>query len=90
MVGSSRNRTLGWCSSDGDQFHFHAFAERKFADADVELVLDGEQFGHFGDGALEAVARDAVDFGVQFERFARGQVPPKLVFLAEHSANWRR
>src|ERR1700722_8113061 len=27
---------------------------------------------------------DSVNFGVQLQRFARGQIPPKLVFLAEH------
>ena len=50
----------------------------------LSLSLDGEHFAHFGDGAFKAVGRDAVDFRVQLERFARGQVPPKLVFLAEH------
>ena len=75
---------LGLMQQRRDQLHFHAFAEGKFAHADVELVFDGEQFAHFGDGAFETVGGDAVNFCVQFERFARGQIPPQLVFLAEH------
>jgi len=46
---------LGLVEQRRDEFHFHAFAEGKFADADVEFVADIEQFAHFGDGALEAV-----------------------------------
>ncbi len=68
----------------GNQFHLHALAEGKLTNTDVELVADVEHFTHFGDGALETVGGNAVDFCVQFERFTRGQIPPKLVFLAEH------
>jgi hypothetical protein len=53
---------LGLVQQRGDEFHLHAFAEGKFAHADVELVLDGEQFGHFGDGALEAVGGECRKF----------------------------
>jgi len=55
---SSRKRTFG-CATAGNQLHFHAFAERQFAHADVELVADAEHFAHFGDGALKPVGRDA-------------------------------
>src|SRR5579859_398440 len=47
---------FGLVQERGDQFHLHPFAERKLADHDVELVLDGEEGGHFGDSALEGVA----------------------------------
>src|SRR5579885_2391628 len=66
-----------------DEFHFHSLAQRQFADAHAEFVPHGQQLAQFGDGALETRFGDVVNFRVQFQRFPRGQVPPKLVFLAE-------
>ena len=83
MVGSSRNRTLGWWSRAAIEFHFHPLAQGKFAHHDVQFVAHGQQFGQFVDGAVEGRGGDAVDFAVQFERFAGGKVPPELVFLPE-------
>ena len=68
----------------GDQFHFHPLAEGKFADIDVQLVRHAQQLGQFTHSGFEAVGGDAVNFGVQLQRFARRQIPPELVFLAEH------
>ena len=84
MVGSSRNRTFGWWSREAISSIFMRSPRESSRTMTLSLSLDGEEFGQFGDGALEAVFGDAVDFAVQLERFAGGQVPPKLVFLAEH------
>ena len=81
--GLVEKQDAGLVEQGGDEFHFHAFAQTQLADGDVELVLDAEEFGQLGDGFFEAVLGDAVDFGVELEGFAGGEVPPELIFLAE-------
>src|SRR5437763_15499000 len=70
----------------GNQFHLHALAEGKFADHDIELVADRQQFAEFTDSPLESCGIDAVNLRIQLERFTRGQIPPKLILLAEEQS----
>ena len=67
----------------GDEFHFHSFAEREFAHHDVEFGADFEKIDELVERGFELVGGDAVDGAKQGKRFDRGEVPPKLIFLAE-------
>ncbi len=66
----------------GDELHFHAFSEGEFADHHVHFVGNFEEFREGGDGGLKVAALDLVNDAVEFERFARGEIPPEGIFLA--------
>lgn len=84
--GFVEKKDFRFVEQGSDQLHFHAFAEGKLADHDVQLLFYGEERGEFIDGSLETIFVDAVDAGVEFERFTGGQIPPELIFLSEQQS----
>ena len=68
----------------GDELHFHALAEGEFAHHDVEFGADGEEVDEFVERGFELRLGDAVDRAEEIEGLDGGEVPPELVFLAEH------
>jgi len=79
-----QEQDLGRVEQGGDQFHFHALAQRQLADRLAEQVAHAEHGGKLIAGPLEAGGLDAVDLLVQAERLGGRQVPPELVLLAHH------
>src|SRR5947207_2645385 len=65
-----------------DQFHFHAFAQGKFAHHHVHSVSHFQKFCQPSDDLFEPAAVDSVDRAIELERFLRGQVPPERIFLS--------
>ena len=68
----------------GDELHLHAFTERKLADHDVHLFAHGEKVEQLVERRLILFGGQAVNVPEEEKGLDRGEIPPELVFLAEH------
>ena len=83
MVGSSRNSTLGWWSRAAISSIFIRSPSESSRTMTLSLSRTPSSSVSSATVRSKAGARDAVDAGVELEGFARGQVPPELVLLAQ-------
>ena len=65
----------------GDQLHLHPLPETEFPDHHPHLVADIEKFGQLIDRLRELLMPDPVDRAVEFQRLARGEIPPEGILL---------
>ena len=87
MVGSSRNRISGSCSSAATMSPRIRWPEAELADGGVEQLAEVEQLDVLGEVGAVPLGVGAVDLLQHREGVAQGQVPPQRRALAEDDAD---